>query len=184
LTRKTVVTAVLVVVVLVAGTLGAGTLAGTVVPGAASPSGADVGVSAVSTTAPDEADLLVHWTASRSSTVTLANGTRYRAPANETFIVVQLNVTSTAAEPSTLGPSALRYETDGIRYAVQPLAGTDGGFAGGLFAPGEHRTVWVAFSVPADAASGTLLVRQGSDAARAGVAFQYDESMTVTVVES
>lgn len=184
LNRKTLLTAVLVLAVLVAGTLGAGTLARTVVPGNASAGGADVGVSAVSTAAPEEADLLVRWTASRSPTVTLANGTQYRAPANETFVVVQLNVTSTADEPSTFSQSALRYETDGRRYAVQPLVGTDGGFAGGLFAPGEQRTVWVAFSVPADAASGTLQVRRGSDAARVGVAFRYDESMTVTVVGS
>lgn len=186
LSRRSVGTVLLVMLVAVAGVLGAGTLVGN---GASvslvSGGGADgAGVSAVSTAPPENATLHARWTARRADSVSLQDGTTYEPPADETFLVVQLNVTNRGAAPSTFGPSALALETDGARYAVQPLVGTDGGFAGGLFAPGGQRTVWVAFSVPADAETGTLVVRPGSDAAREGVSFEHDGSMTVSVVSS
>jgi hypothetical protein len=186
LTRRSLGTVLLVVLVAVAGVLGAGTLAGNDSPvSLASGGGGDGGgVSAVSTAPPENATLHARWTARRADSVSLTDGTTYEPPAGETFLVVQLNVTNRGGAPATFGPSALALERDGARYGVQPLVGTDGGFAGGLFAPGSQRTVWVAFSVPAGAETGTLVVRHGSDAARDGISFEHDGSMTVSVVSS
>ncbi|RDI71177.1 restriction endonuclease [Halopelagius longus] len=142
-------------------------------------SGSDTAVSAVSTAGANAA-LDIRWNAKTTDSITV-NGTAYDAPENQTFVVVRMNVTSLSDSPEQLSQKQLALEVAGDRYGHQPLRNTTGFPAGGLFAPGETREVWTVFAVPADAESGTLLVRSGEDVP--GVRFTRDTSVSAEATE-
>jgi hypothetical protein len=148
--------ALLVLVVFLVGSA-VGPALGLPVVGGTSGSGGDaMAVSALST-AGANATAEARWNARTTETLTV-NGTTYAAPANETLVLVRMNVTNAGDSPLSLDGSSLALDVAGDRYGHQPLNGTTGFSEGGLFAPGDARAVWVVFSVPADAASGTLVV--------------------------
>lgn len=148
--------ALLVLVVFLVGSAVGPALGLPVVGGTSGSGGEAMAVSALST-AGANATAEARWNARTTETLTV-NGTTYDAPANETFVLVRMNVTNTGDSPMSLDESSLALDVAGDRYGYQPLNGTTGFAEGGLFAPDDTRAVWVAFSVPADAASGTLVV--------------------------
>ncbi len=140
--------------------------------------GPDIAVSAVSTATPEASEsLTVRWRAETRSTLDPPGGT-FEAPPNETFVLVRLDVSSTAGEAAMFGGPTLLFESDGVRYGPQSLSG------GNLktmdrFAPGDAGTVWAVFTVPTNATTGTVLVRDGLAADGPGVRFVHDPSLTV-----
>ncbi|SFR38216.1 restriction endonuclease [Halogeometricum limi] len=148
--------ALLVLVVFLVGSA-VGPALGLPAIGAASGGSGDVSVSALST-AGANATAEVRWNARATDTLTV-NGTTYAAPANETFVLVRMNVSNEDSSHLSLDQDSLALEVAGDRYGHQPLNGTTGFAQAGLFAPNDPREVWVAFSVPEDATSGTLVVR-------------------------
>ena len=131
-------------------------------------------ITAVST-ADRNASLEARWNARVTSSLT-ANGSSYDAPEGERFVVVQFNVTNAGDSPVALPPERLVFESDGRRFAHQPLTGARP-FAGGLFAPGESTSVWLAFSVPAETTGGTVLIAEGASTPR--VRFVRDADLRV-----
>ena len=117
--------------------------------------GDDVAVSAMST-AGANATVEARWNAKTAGSLSV-NGTTYDPPANQTFVLVRLNVTNGAGSPTQLSQSAFAVEVAGQRYGHQPLDGVTGFPSAGLFEPGESREVWLVFSVPESAASATLV---------------------------
>ncbi|MFC6826345.1 restriction endonuclease [Halopelagius fulvigenes] len=172
---RTLLPVVVAVVLLVVAGSATGALT---VPGMGS-GGGDTAVSAVSTAGANAA-LDVRWNAETTDSVTI-NGTTYDAPENETFVVVRMNVTSLSESPEQLSQAQLALEVAGDRYGYQPLRNSTGFPSAGLFAPGESREVWTVFSVPADAESGTLLVRSGEDVP--GVKFTRDTAISAEATE-
>ena len=139
---------------------------------------ADVAVSAVSTATPNASESLsVRWSAETRSTLDPPGGT-YEAPPNETFVVVRLDVTSETSDPVMFGGPGLTFESDGVRYGSQPLSGANLKTLN-RFTSGDTGTVWAVFSVPANATTGTVLVRNGLAADGPGVRFVHDPSLTV-----
>lgn len=155
------------------------TMGALTVPGVGGDGGSDTAISAVSTASANAA-LDVRWNARTTDSITV-NGTTYDAPENETFVVVRMNVTSRSESPEQLPQERLALEVAGDRYGYQPLKNTTGFPGAGLFAPGESREVWTAFSVPADAESGTLLVRSGEGVP--GVKFTRDTAVSAEATE-
>ncbi|GGJ11170.1 hypothetical protein GCM10008995_21340 [Halobellus salinus] len=150
----------LAVTLLVAFTLGAtvGPAVGLGVGGPLS-GGGDAGpeVSAVSTAGGANATADVRWNARATDSLTVG-GTTYDAPADQTFLVVSMNVTNGGDDPVQLAESALAADVAGTRYGHQPLDGVTGFPSAGLFAPGDTREVWTVFAVPDDAGSVTIVL--------------------------
>lgn len=123
------------------------------------PVGGDAGpeVSAVSTAGGSNATVDVRWNARATDSIT-ANETTYDAPEGQTFLLVRMNVTNGADEPTQFAESALAADVAGTRYAHQPLDGATGFPSAGLFEPGETRAVWTVFAVPDDAESVTIIL--------------------------
>ncbi|QIB73418.1 hypothetical protein GL213_11970 [Halogeometricum borinquense] len=145
--------------------------------GSGGTSGDAVSVSALST-AGANATAEVRWNSRTTKTLTV-NGTTYTAPENETFVLVRMNVTNHNESPMSFGQSSLALEVAGERYGYQPLNGTTGFAEGGLFAPNDPREVWLAFTVPTDATSGTLVLRDDDLAVR----FVHDSSIEPEATE-
>ena len=140
----------------------------------------DIAVSAVSTATPAANEsLVVRWNAATRPTLDSPHGAgTFDPPPNETFVVVRLDVRNGASEAVMFGGATLIFESDGVRYGSQPLSGanlttTD------RFTPGDVDTVWAVFSVPANATTGTVLVRNGLVADGPGVRFVHDPSLAV-----
>ena len=172
LSARSVPAVVLPLVLVVAFVLGA-TVGPAVGLGGLLASGGDGGtdVSAVST-AGANASVDVRWNAKTTESLTV-NGTTYDAPANQTFLLVRMNVTNRDAEPTQFGQSALVVDVAGDRYGHQPLDGVTGFPSAGLYEPGESREVWTVFAIPRDGTSATLLAD-----GQTGVRFVHDTSMT------
>lgn len=119
--------------------------------------GAGPEVSAVSTAGGSNATVDVQWNARATSSITV-NGTTYDAPDGQTFLLVRMNVTNGAGEPTQFPESALAADVAGTRYGHQPLDGVTGFPSAGLFEPGESREVWTVFAVPNDAESVTIIL--------------------------
>lgn len=121
--------------------------------------GGDAGpeVSAVSTAGGSNATVDVRWNARATGSITV-NGTTYDAPEGQTFLLVRMNVTNGADEPTQFSESALAADVAGTRYGHQPLDGVTGFPSAGLFEPGESREVWTVFAVPDDAESVTIIL--------------------------
>lgn len=136
--------------------------------------GGDAGpeVSAVSTAGGSNATVDVQWNARATDSITV-NGTPYDAPEGQTFLLVRMNVTNGAEEPSQFPESALAADVAGTRYGHQPLDGVTGFPSAGLFEPGESREVWTVFAVPDDAESVTIILDGESK-----VRFVRDSSVT------
>ena len=163
-------------VVLAVAVLTSGVVIG--VPTGGSGGGPSVAVSAVSTATPAASGAVtVRWNAETRSTLDPPGGT-YEAPPNETFVVVRLDVTSEASDPVMFGGPRLIFESDGVRYGSQPLRGANLKTLN-RFTSGGAGTVWAVFSVPANATTGTVLVRNGLAADGPRVRFVHDPSLTV-----
>lgn len=136
--------------------------------------GGDAGpeVSAVSTAGGANATADVRWNARATDSITV-NGTTYDAPADQTFVLVRMNVTNGGDDPVQLAESALAADVAGTRYGHQPLDGVTGFPSAGLFAPGDSREVWTVFAVPDDAGSVTIVLDD-----EAKVRFVRDGSVT------
>ena len=121
--------------------------------------GGDAGpeVSAVSTAGGSNATVDVRWNARAAGSISV-NGTTYDAPDGQTFLLVRMNVTNGADEPTQFSESALAADVAGTRYGHQPLDGVTGFPSAGLFEPGETREVWTVFAVPDDAESVTIIL--------------------------
>lgn len=121
--------------------------------------GGDAGpeVSAVSTAGGSNATVDVQWNARATDSITV-NGTTYDAPDGQTFLLVRMNVTNGAGDPTQFPESALAADVAGTRYGHQPLDGVTGFPSAGLFEPGESREVWTVFAVPDDAESVTIIL--------------------------
>ena len=172
LSARSVPAVVLPLVLVVAFVLGA-TVGPAVGLGGLLASGGDGGtdVSAVST-AGANASVDVRWNAKTTESLTV-NGTTYDAPANQTFLLVRMNVTNRDAEPTQFGQSALVVDVAGDRYGHQPLDGVTGFPSAGLYEPGESREVWTVFAIPSDGTSATLLAD-----GQTGVRFVHDPTLT------
>jgi len=149
----------IVITLLVAFALGAVVAPAVGVAGTGGMIGGDAGpeVSAVSTAGDDNATVDVRWNARATESITV-NGTSYGAPEGQTFLLVRMNVTNGAEEPTQLSESALAADVAGTRYGHQPLDGATGFPSAGLFGPGESREVWTVFAVPDDAGSVTIVL--------------------------
>ena len=136
--------------------------------------GGDAGpeVSAVSTAGGANATADVRWNARATDSITV-NGTTYDAPADQTFVLVRMNVTNGGDDPVQLAESALAADVAGTRYGHQPLDGVTGFPSAGLFAPGDSREVWTVFAVPDDVGSVTIVLDD-----EAKVRFVRDGSVT------
>jgi hypothetical protein len=134
--------------------------------------GAGPEVSAVSTAGGSNATVDVRWNARATDSITV-NGTTYDAPDGQTFLLVRMNVTNGAEDPSQFPESALAADVAGTRYGHQPLDGVTGFPSAGLFEPGESREVWTVFAVPDDAESVTIILDGESK-----VRFVRDSSVT------
>ncbi|ELZ91758.1 hypothetical protein C440_15629 [Haloferax mucosum ATCC BAA-1512] len=165
---------VVVAVLLLVLALGSVAALGPMVDGlGGSSSAGGVGISALSSAPSDSATMVARWNAKPTDSVQVGNNS-YTAPDGEQFVVVALNVTTQQAAPGSLSQSSLVFESDGVRYAHQPLSNTTGFANGGLFAPNETETVWTVFTVPKNASTGTVLVREANNDT---VAFVHDESV-------
>lgn len=136
-------------------------------------------ITAVSTAPAENATLRARWNARTAPSLT-ANGSTYDLPEDERFVVVQLNVTNTGASPTRLRQEQLVFESDGRRYRHQPLSNVSQ-FGDGVFLPNDTRSVWVAFSVPAETTGGTVMLR--SIVGAPPVQFVRDPDLTVGVVD-
>ncbi|MGM0591017.1 MAG: DUF4352 domain-containing protein [Halobacteriota archaeon] len=160
---------------------------GTVAPGLAIPSVSvpgsssdDIAVSAVSATGVADASLEVAWRARTGATVTTGNDTTYAAPTGEQFVVLHLDVTNTGSTPTTLDADQVLVESEGQRYAHQPLQGVSG-FEVGILDPNESTSAWLAFSVPRASTSATVLVHPTDSSSRPSVRFVHDHSVSASV---
>ena len=136
----------------VAPAVGLGGAIGGAMGGSAGPE-----VSAVSTAGGSNATVDVRWNARATDSIE-ANGTTYDAPDGQTFLLVRMNVTNGADEPTQFSESTLAADVAGTRYGHQPLDGATGFPSAGLFEPGESRAVWTVFAVPDDAESVTIIL--------------------------
>ncbi|KAB1196973.1 MULTISPECIES: restriction endonuclease [Haloferax] len=167
---------VVVAVLLLVLALGSVAALGPMVDGLGGPVGqSGVGVSALSSAPPSSAELVAQWNAKTTESVAVGNES-YTAPDGKQFVLVALNVSVTGSSPGSFSQTDLVFESDGVRYGHQPLSNTTGFANGGLFAPNESETVWTVFTVPSNASTGTVLVR---DAGGDTVAFVHDESLPV-----
>lgn len=143
-----------VLLVVAASTVGTSALGGVVAGGDSTD---PVAVAALSTASAENASVEFRWNAVTTERLTLANDTTFTAPEGEVFVAVAVNATPTGSAPGSVPQSDLVLQSDGTRYAYQPLSDVQS-FNGGLFAPNETTAVWTVYSVPADTPSGTLVV--------------------------
>lgn len=118
--------------------------------------GDDITVTAASLDGGTGSGLGVAWSASREGRDLDVNGTQYRAPEGEQFVVVAMRVTNDRPATSRLTPDRLAFAANGTVHGPHALENATGGLPVRL-GPDESQIVWVAFTVDADADSGTLL---------------------------
>ncbi|MFB6093575.1 MAG: restriction endonuclease [Halanaeroarchaeum sp.] len=111
---------------------------------------------AVSLTGGEGEGVHVAWTANRRSTLPGPNGTTYRPPAGDTFVVVTMAVSNDRGATTRLQASTFAFAANGTVHGPHRLAGASGQLPVTLD-PGRTNTTWVAFTVDAEAERGTLL---------------------------
>lgn len=181
----------ILLVVLIASSLLAGFVGGAIlVPGAGGtvasaigsagsaggPGGSgDLAVSSLSTAAPDEAGLLVHWNARTTDSV-VANGSTFERPNGTVFLVVQYEVTNNGDQRVPVRPGDFLVNANGARYTQQPLDGART-FEMTALSPGNTTTGWIVYSIPADARDAVLV--PNTDAAGGPIVYVHDPNLTI-----
>lgn len=124
--------------------------------------------------------LNVSWTAEQRSAVTTENGNQYDPPPNETFVVVQMNVTNPGTDPVVFRPASLGFATNGTQQGVHLLQGARG--QPPIEIPANRtESVWVTFTVPEGTNAGTIVGRPGDSLP--ALRFERDASLTIQVEE-
>ena len=118
-------------------------------------SSSDVTVTAASLT-DDGNGVRVSWNAFSGSAIRAENGTRYEAPNDTRFVVVQMNVTNERNEPIVFQEGRFGFSANDTVHAPRSVEGN----ADQLPAPIDPmatETLWFVFTIDADETSGTLL---------------------------
>lgn len=136
--------------------------------------GGGYSVTAVSLVDGDTDPIGVAWNAKPKDDVVGPNGTSFDPPGNHTFVVVQLNATNPTAETIVLEPDAFGYASSGERYGPQPLDGAAGQLPV-IVPPLSSTNGYLAFTVPEDTQSGTLMALPGPDSTP--ISFERDRSL-------
>lgn len=118
--------------------------------------GSSFPVTAVSLSQGSATPVDVRWDARRQESIVAPNGETFAAGANETFVVVQVNVSNPTNESMVFRANYLSLSANNTRYGNQFLKGGSGQLPVQVPAGGSKRA-YVVYSIPKDAASATLL---------------------------
>lgn len=125
----------------------------------------DFAVTATSLEGGTTAGIGVAWNARVAGTELDVNGTHYRAPEGEQFVVVAMTVTNDRPATSRFDADRLAFAANGTTQGPHTLANASGQVPPRMqLGPDESRTTWVAFTVDEHAESGTLLALPGENA--------------------
>ena len=137
----------------------------------------DFAVTATSLDGGTEAGIGVAWNAQAEGAELDVNGTHYRAPEGETFVVVSMRVTNDRPATSRFAADRLAFAANGTTQGPHALANASGQLSSQVrLGPDESRPGWVAFTVDESAESGTLLALHRENAPP--VRFERDSSLT------
>lgn len=129
-------------------------------PGLGGGGSGNMTMTAVSLTGTSEDGVDVAWDATSRSTIVTGNNTTYEAPDGEKFVVVGMTVTNNRPATSTLDRGVFGFAANDEIRGPRSLNGTDDPFPIQL-EPNGSTTVWIVFTVDANADSGTLLALPG-----------------------
>jgi len=137
----------------------------------------DFAVTATSLDGATEAGIGVAWNAQAEGAELDVNGTHYRAPEGEKFVVVTMSVTNDRPASSRFAADRLAFAANGTTQGPHTLANASNQLPERLqLGPDESRTTWVAFTVDDSAESGTLLALHRENAPP--VRFERNSSLT------
>lgn len=173
------VLATVLFVVGVIGLLGSGASA---VPGA---DVSNISVSANDVNSGSGSALSITWNSRAQSAVDPDSGdmSTYRAEDGQKFVVIRMQITNTGTEDIDLSPRFFKLQSSSVVYDYQGLFGSSsGGLSGVTLQPDGDYSGWIAFSVPSDTQSASLITDQSVYYDRnISVSFEHDSSMSINV---
>ena len=131
-------------------------------------------VTAVSLTEQSDEGITIAWTATRQQAVSVGNGSQYEPPDGEQFVVVEMRISNDGSSTAALRTQDLGFAANNVHHQPHRLDGADGQ-PPVVVEPGQSESVWVVFTVDAEATSGTLLGLPGEEGAP--MRFERDSSV-------
>ncbi|WP_423744198.1 restriction endonuclease (plasmid) [Haladaptatus sp. SPP-AMP-3] len=133
-------------------------------------------------TAPSNATgaLDVRWNAKRVSKLNPESGDDgvYKPGDGKKFLLVSMNVTNTGSDSLGLRPQAFALRSNGTLHGHQPLKNTTG-FQPSVLDGGESTSVWLVFSIDADAPNATIVTTGRLRRGHVRTEFTRDETLSV-----
>lgn len=153
------------------------------------PPGADVSnvsVSSQDAVASSESSLSVTWNSRAQSAVDpdTEDLNIYNSPDGQKFVVVRMQIENTGSRDVELTPRLFKLRSGGTIYEYQRLFGSSDGLVGVTLQPGGTYDGWIAYSIPEDTESATLIVDQDAYFDRnVTVSFSKDSSLEINVAD-
>ncbi len=125
--------------------------------------------------------LAVQWNAERVSKLSPEGGDGvYRPDENEQFLIVSMNVTNKGDDSVGLRPRDFGVRSNGTLRGYHPLKNASG-FDPMVLEDGETATVWLVFSIDADATNATIVVSERARHGGARFRFVRDPNLSPDV---